>query len=226
MSTELTTHHDGINYMNADQFNHVQRVAVMLSKSSIVPTEYQNNVSNCVVAMEIAHRMNMTPTMVMQNLHIIHGRPSWRSEFVISALRSRAEYVKVKFERGEQDGGRCRVVVTDIDGDVLEGSWVSMKMAKSQGWTERKGSKWADMPDQMLMYRAAAFFARVHCPEILNGMRPSDEVEDIPEYRRESSAVQAINDELTDAIIIDEGDEVSADAADAPAPADDDDDIL
>lgn len=34
------------------------------------------------------------------------------------------------------------------------------------------------MPEQMLRYRAAAFFGRLHCPEILMGMQSQDEVID------------------------------------------------
>lgn len=35
------------------------------------------------------------------------------------------------------------------------------------------------MPEQMLAYRAAAFFARVYCPEALMGVQLVDEVIDI-----------------------------------------------
>ena len=34
------------------------------------------------------------------------------------------------------------------------------------------------MPELMLAYRAAAFFARVYCPEILMGVQVEGEVED------------------------------------------------
>lgn len=205
MSTELTKS----DYFNPQAFDHVQRVAKALSSSSIVPKEFQGSVSNCIVALEMSRRMNIEPFMVMQNLYIVHGRPSWKSEFVISSLRSHAEYKKIKFERDDNDEGRCRVVAVDVDGDTIEGSWVSIKMAKEEGWFTRSGSKWKTMPDQMLMYRAAAFFARVHCPEIMNGMRPADEVADIEDYRRESAAVQAINDEIKFTPQVEEVEEVT-----------------
>ena len=54
---------------------------------------------------------------------------------------------------------------------------VSMEMAKAEGWT--KNSKYATMPDHMLTYRAATFFCRRYCPEILMGARTLDEIEDI-----------------------------------------------
>lgn len=202
MSTEITTKSRNEGIVNADYFNpksfeHIQRVAKALASSTIVPKEFQGNVANCIVALEMSRRMNIEPFMVMQNLHIIHGRPSWKSEFIISALRSHPDFVKIRFEQDEQKGGRCRVVANTSDGHILHGTWVSIEMAKTEGWFDKSGSKWKTMPDQMLLYRAASFFSRVHCPEILNGMRPADEVVDIESYKIESSEVQAINDEIT-----------------------------
>ena len=50
-------------------------------------------------------------------------------------------------------------------------------MAKNEGWLAN--SKWKNMPEQMLGYRAAAFFARMHCPEALAGMQTREEVYDV-----------------------------------------------
>jgi len=60
-------------------------------------------------------------------------------------------------------------------------------MAKDEGWLDKKGSKWQTMPRQMMMYRAASFFARVHCPEVLIGLQTVDEVQDVNGYEEEKS---------------------------------------
>ena len=64
---------------NKDFFEHAQRVAVMLSKTDLVPAQFQNNVGNCIVALEMANRIGASPLMVMQNLYIVHGKPAWSS---------------------------------------------------------------------------------------------------------------------------------------------------
>jgi hypothetical protein len=51
-------------------------------------------------------------------------------------------------------------------------------MARSEGWITKNGSKWKTMPEQMLRYRAATFFARAYCPELTMGMMTNDEVRD------------------------------------------------
>ena len=43
----------------------------------------------------------------------------------------------------------------------------------------KNGSKWKTMPEQMLKYRAAAFFARTECPEVLMGFQTAEETEDV-----------------------------------------------
>jgi hypothetical protein len=53
-----------------------------------------------------------------------------------------------------------------------------MDMANAEGWTSKNGSKWKTMPEVMLRYRAASFFARMNCPEISMGIYTSDEIID------------------------------------------------
>ena len=52
-------------------------------------------------------------------------------------------------------------------------------MAKKEGWHGRKGSKWQTLPDLMLRYRSAAFFARLYAADLVLGMHTTDEAEDI-----------------------------------------------
>jgi hypothetical protein len=67
-----------------------------------------------------------------------------------------------------------------------------MAMAKSEGWTSN--TKWKNMPEQMLGYRAASFFARMYCPEALMGLQTYDEIIDV------SSEEQTTATELTNAL--------------------------
>jgi hypothetical protein len=181
----------------SDQFQHTQRVAKALSASALVPQAYQGDagMANCIVAIMVAQRVGIDPFTVMQNMDVINGRPSWKSSYIISAVNSSGRFAPLRFETDDKQGGRCRAWTVDKSGERLNGPWVSMEMAAAEGWTTRKGSKWATMPELMLNYRAAAFFGRLYAPDILNGMQTAEEVIDAPEsYKRESEAVQALND--------------------------------
>jgi hypothetical protein len=160
-------------------FESACRMAKALSSANIVPNEYRNNLPNCLVALQLAARTHSDPFMVMQNLHVIQGRPSWSATFIISAINASGRFKPLKFEiSGEGEDHGCFAWTTDRDGDRIEGPRVTMRMAKDEGWSSRNGSKWKTMPDVMLRYRAASFFGRIYASDILLGMHSEDEVYD------------------------------------------------
>lgn len=161
-------------------FEHAQRVAKMMTTSSLVPKEYQNNIPNIMIALEMANRIGASPLMVMQNLNIIQGRPSWSSQFIISALNSCKRFTPLRFKMdGEGDDYGCTAWAKDHSGEILEGPKVTWKMANAEGWATKGGSKWKTMPELMFRYRAAAFFGRLYAPDVLMGMGTADESEDM-----------------------------------------------
>lgn len=167
-------------FNDRNSFEHAQRVAKMLCSSSLVPKEYQGNVQNTMIALEMANRIGASPLMVMQNLNIIQGRPSWSSQFIISAINSCKRFSPLRFVTGgEGEEYGCMAWAADNSGERVEGPKVTLKMANAEGWTTKGGSKWKTMPELMLRYRAAAFFGRLYAPDVLMGMYTAEEQEDI-----------------------------------------------
>lgn len=174
-------------------FEMAQRQAKALSASDLVPQQYKNNVANTLVALEIANRIGASPLMVMQNLNIIHGRPSWGSSFIIAAINGSGKFTALRFV-GDLAKGIKAVCQEKATGELLEGPTVTMDMAKAEGWLDKAGSKWKTMPELMMRYRAAAFFGRLYAPEITMGMHSTEEVVDI--QHEEPKAVTAINEAI------------------------------
>jgi hypothetical protein len=167
-------------FLNKESFEHAQRVAKMLSQSDLVPVTFKGKIENCLIALNMAGRIGADPLMVMQNLYIVHGKPAWSSTFLIATLNASGRFSPLRYEENESDGGSCRAIATDLkSGERCEGIWVSMAMAKAEGWSEKAGSKWKTMPQLMRRYRAATFFTRQFAPEISMGIHTQDEVEDI-----------------------------------------------
>ena len=174
---------------SSQSFALAQRAASLLAKSSLVPNEYQGNLPNCVIALNMASRMNADPLMVMQNLYIVHGRPGWSSQFLISTFNTSGRFSALRYEWvGEEgkDNWGCRAwAIEKATGEKLVGSTVTIELAKAEGWhskLDKKGneiSKWQTMPQQMLMYRAASWFIRAYAPELAMGMHTEDEIIDI-----------------------------------------------
>ena len=117
--------------------------------------------------------------MVLQNIDVIHGRPSFRATFLIAMVNASGRFSPIKFKlEGEGQDRTCYAYATDkSSGETVEGPVVSMAMAKAEGWSTKSGSKWLTMPELMLRYRSAAFFARLYAPDITLGMQTAEEVE-------------------------------------------------
>jgi len=185
---------------NADSFELLQRQAKLLASSELVPKEFQNKLANCVIALEMANRIGASPMAVLQNLYIVHGKPSWSSQFIIAALNSTGAFSPLRFSiSGDGEKKTCVAWAVEKEtGERLESPPVSIEMAKREGWLSKSGSKWQTMPELMLRYRAATFFGRLYAPQILMGMRTMEETQDIIDITPETPAADEIVSRFTD----------------------------
>ena len=163
-------------------FELVQRHAQMLASSTLVPKEFQGNMANCAIGLNIAKRLGADPFMVIQNVDVIHGRPSFRATFLIAMVNASGRFTPLQFKlTGEGPTRACVAHCKDkATGEAIDGPEITMAMAKAEGWSTKAGSKWLTMPELMLRYRAAAFFARLYAPDITLGMQTAEELYDAP----------------------------------------------
>lgn len=202
-TTPTTVINEGVGLSTSGQFELIQRIAVALAKSDLVPKTFQGNIPNCIIAIEMSARLNVSPLMVMQNLNVIQGKPSFSSTFLIAMINSSGNFrgvLKFKYE-GAGDKRSCFAYTADQNGEVIEGPKVDIEMAKNEGWLSKTGSKWKTMPDQMLAYRAASFFSRIYCPELTMGLKTPEEIQDaeIVEdvHVSTESTIQDINSQIS-----------------------------
>ena len=161
-------------------FTAAMQMADALSKSTIIPRDYQGNPSNCLIAVEISSRMNASPMMVMQHLFVVNGRPAWSSQWIVAMINQSRKYkteLQYEFGYAPEDGSlSCYAWAIDQQGHRVEGPKITMKMAEAEGWLNKNGSKWKTMPQVMIQYRAASFFGRKNCPDMIMGIYSRDEV--------------------------------------------------
>jgi len=181
-NTAITTTNNSV-FSGIQAFEDAQRIAKALASSTLIPPQFQgqNGFANCLVALEIAGRMNISPFLCMQHLHIIHGRPSWSSAFIIAMVNGCGRFTPLQFEiSGEGDSLACYAVATDIKTQQeLKGPTITMLMAKKEGWATKSGSKWLTMPELMIRYRSAAFWGRLFAGDLLVGLQTQEEVIDV-----------------------------------------------
>lgn len=183
--------------------NTIYATAKMLSKSGLLPKEYQGNEGSCFIACELAARVGLSPIMVAQNLHPVNGRPSWSGQMCTTLVNQSRRYdkpLKIRFV-DKQGKDMPRYIQGQTEGayayatqgeDEFFGTCVTWELANKEGWVNKSGSKWQSMPEQMFKYRASSFFAREHCPDLLFGCAVEGEAEDIQAAMPEVKAVQDI----------------------------------
>lgn len=172
------------------------RTARMLSTSALVPDAYRQSPENCLVAIDIANRMGVSPLMVMQNLYVVKGKPSWSGSFCAAAINGSGRFTPLEYvfvgEPGQPTYGCYATAVRVSNGVRCFSDTITIAMAQAEGWYSKKDkygketSKWQTMPKQMMMYRSAAFFARAHCSDILLGLPTYEEVQDVKGYTDEN----------------------------------------
>lgn len=178
-------------FFDLQAFELIQRVSKAFASSDLVPKAYQGNLANCMIAMDMAQRIGANPLMVMQNLYIVHGTPSWSSKFLVATINACGRFSSLRYEwKGEPGTPEhgCRAwAIEKATGERLDGIWVTWKMVKAEGWNGKNGSKWNSMPDQMFVYRAAAFWQRAYAPELGMGLITAEEVHDVVDVSADGS---------------------------------------
>lgn len=213
-----------LGFGSLQSFELMQRAAKLLSSSTLVPLAYRaydekkgnnpNALANCVVALNMAQRMGADPLMVMQNLYIVEGRPSWSSQWIIAAINGcgrfsplrfdmkdlgakEVEYEVTKWVDRQRVTSKHKATVQNLEcvawaieketGARIDSPKVSVEMAVKEGWYGKSGSKWQTMPEVMLRYRTASFFGKLYAPELLMGLQTADEAHDIIDMNPDGS---------------------------------------
>lgn len=181
-------------FATIENFKDIYDIGKMFASSTLVPQAYQGKAMDCTIAVDMANRMGVSPMFVMQNLYVVKGKPSWSGQACMSMIKATPIYKNVRpvyFGEPDTDSWGCYVRAEDKKtGEIINGVKVTIQMAKEEGWYSKKDkygketSKWQTMPELMLAYRAASFFAKVYIPNSLMGCAVEGEVEDISEPAR------------------------------------------
>lgn len=166
-------------FFDVARFELAQRVAQVFASSTMIPAQFKDNIGNCIIAINLADRMKADPFMLMQNMYIVHGKPGIEAKLAIALVNNTGKFTALQY-RYNADKTSCYAHAKHIrSGEEYKGVEISIKMAKDEGWFGKPGSKWKTMPELMLMYRSAMFFARAYCPEALLGMQSKEELHDV-----------------------------------------------
>lgn len=203
---KVATFEKGI-YSSSDSFTLACQMAKGLASSTMVPMAYQRNEGNCLIAIELANRLSISPFQVMQTLDVIQGTPAWKGKALIGFVNNSHKYDEdIHFEyEYDKDGTATSCYAWTKKGEtIVKGTKYTIEMAKKAGLLAKNNSYWNKEPDLMLAYRAISRFCSLNCPEISLGLYTTDELNEIGDYNKKGkSSKSSLKDALLDDDVID-----------------------
>lgn len=185
--TEVRVVNDVIPVLDTARFEHMQRIAVAMAASSLIPETLMLEkkdvflpqskiVANCFLVINQAVRWEMDPFAVIQAVSVIKGKLCYEGKLVHAIITAKCK-VEFSHEFNNEKGDALGIKITGKwpDGrvDVVEGTVGDWK-------TTRDGSPWA-LPKnhkRMLIYRGTREWGRFYSPGTMLGIYTPDEMDD------------------------------------------------
>ena len=159
--------------------NEMELFAEKLSKSILVPKDYQGKPANCFVAIQWGLECGLAPLQALQSIAVINGKPSMYGDALLAMVRADSRCLGV---HEEQQGGvaTCIIKRKHSDGSVEEVKRTfSMKQAQQAGLSNRP--TWKAYPERMLQHRARGNAIRDAFPDVIHGLISAEEAQDYDE---------------------------------------------
>lgn len=176
MSNSIQLQTQNVNFgLMPQTFEGAMQFANIISKSSLLPRDYQNNPGNILSAIQYGSEIGLSPFQAMQSLAVINGRPSLYGDALLALVRSSGllEYCK---EEIFDDKAVCTVKRKNEPIEIIRE--FSKDDAKKAGLLNKSGP-WSLYPKRMLQMRARAFALRDGFADVLRGVSSAEEMQDV-----------------------------------------------
>lgn len=162
------------------------RYAQAVAVAPLLPESFRQQPANILIAMEVADALGKRPFMVMQEMAVISGRPSFSAKFMRGLVRDAGHRLRESYTDGV---ARCEIVRKDDPEFSHVSTWDEPKARQHDYWGK---GHWKKNPELMLKNRALSECVREACPEVLGGVAYTpDEVEDFAPARTTATQVPA-----------------------------------
>jgi hypothetical protein len=133
----------------------------------------------------------------LSSRYVVHGQVGMTAVAMIAEANASGIFKGVlRFEwTGEGPDLACRCWAIEESTGLMCEYTFTMQEARQAGFT--KNNKYAEMPKQMLAYRAATFFVRLYCPHVLAGAMTDMEIREVQlDTSADEKRVEELNAEL------------------------------
>ena len=166
----------------------------ILSKSAMVPKDFQGKPANVLVAVQWGMELGLQPLQALQNISVINGRPSVYGDALLAMVRADSRCVGVnEYIEGEGDDRTAVCTVKRKHGGEIEEitRTFSVSQAKQAGLWSKTGP-WKSYPERMLQHRARGNALRDGFPDVLAGMSVYEELRDMEDVKDITPAPEAV----------------------------------
>lgn len=192
---------DVIPILDTSKFEHMQRLATVMAKMSILPESlrtvkdgnatsdlpHEVVVANCFRIVNQAVRWGMDPFALMDCASIIHGKLMWEGKVIAAVLDAKLG-VQLEYEFNGASGQEFGVTVSGV---LPNETKVRTIKGRVKDWHKGPKSPWANEGawERQLRYMGAREWARAHKPAVMLGVYGDDELDgmmarDIPDGQR------------------------------------------
>ena len=174
----------------------------MLSRSQMVPKNYQNKPEDILVAVQWGYEIGLAPMQALQAISVINGKPSVYGDAAMALVQNSpiCEDIKEYFD-GEGTSNPTAVCVAKRKNRSEVVAKYSVEDAKRAGLWNKQGP-WTQYPKRMLQMRARGFALRDAFPDVLKGLITSEEAQDYPDDTPVAQAPQIKHANPLDAIAV------------------------
>jgi len=154
------------------------QMAEMLSKSQMIPKNYQNKPQDTLVAMMMGSELGLHPIQALQNIAVINGKPSIYGDAMLALVQNHSAFGGIQ-ESFDEAAQVATCIVWRKNGEKHTVTFSQADAKQAELWA--KAGPWTQYPKRMMTFRARGFALRDQFADALAGLISREEAEDMPE---------------------------------------------
>lgn len=211
---EIQTVIDAVPILDTARFEHMQRIAAVLARSTMIPETlrcfgprdkredlpFEQVLSNCFLVVNQAARWGMDPFSVISCCAVVHGRLAYEGKLVSAVLAAKLSISLNHYFTGDAGSDGYRIYLCDrpFTDELIAQLKPGVKIPGLRLWdgsvgewkTSGAGTPWTPKNyPRMLIYRGTRDWTRIYESAILLGVYTEDELADLTEDARARRAI-------------------------------------
>ena len=199
---------DPVPVLDTSRFEHMQRIATVMARSSLIPDSlctykgdsrqlmdlpYEQVLSNCFLVVNQAVRWGLDPFAVAQCVSVVHGKLCYEGKLVSAVLDAKLGLRLHHHFTGEGEATRIYLSDREFDEEIIaelfpgfrKPGWRLFDGSVAEWKTTGAGTPWTPKNFvRMLIYRGTRDWTRIYESALMLGVYTPDEMLDLNENAR------------------------------------------